>query len=100
MEHPRCPHCNKEQGRNIEADTRSIEKPSDNDFNVCAYCGEISIFQNDGKSLRKILDTDKKFIKENMDVFRNVMNISAKIKTDRSLEGLKVFNKAFRRNNN
>jgi len=96
---PICPDCGKEQGRNIEAETRNIEKPSNNDLNVCAYCGNISMFLNDGKSLRKINDADKDFIKKNKAIFREVMNISSKIKTERALEALKVFNKAYKRNN-
>ena len=95
-----CPNCGKELNGNFSVESRSFEKPGDDDFNVCAECGEISVFCDNGESLRKIIDADKKYIKENMDVFKNVMNISAKIKTDKALESLKVFNKAYKRNIN
>jgi DNA-directed RNA polymerase subunit RPC12/RpoP len=96
---PICPDCGKEQDGNTEAETKKIEKPSNNDLNVCAYCGNISMFLNDGKSLRKINDMDKDFIKQNKAVFREVMNISCKIKSERAVEALKVFNKTYKRNN-
>lgn len=100
MEYPRCPNCQKEQMGNFPLDAQYKKKPSDNDFNVCAHCGSISMFMNEGKSLRKINDMDKDFIKQNKETFRDVMNISSKIKTDRAVEALKVFNNTYKRNNN
>jgi hypothetical protein len=95
-----CPHCNKDQDASYSVEHKDYMKPDDNDFNVCAYCGGVSLFCNKGNSLRKISDTDKQFLKENQEVFNKITNISVRIKNDIKLSSLKVFNKSFTSNLN
>jgi hypothetical protein len=75
-------------------------QPDDNDFNACAYCGEISVFCDKGKSLRKISDLDKQFLKENEEVFNNILALSNRIKNDLARRSVKVLNKSFKINYN
>lgn len=95
-----CPYCDSELDANYCVEHKGYAKPKDHDFNVCAYCGEISLFTHSGDSLRKIFGSDKDFLKENEQVFNNVKLISLKVKNDIALKALKVFNNRLKVNLN
>ena len=97
---PICPHCDEELGANYSVEHKDYLQPEDDDFNACAYCGEISLFCDGGKALRKITDSDKKFLEENPEVFNNIQSLSARIKNDLAIRSLKVFNNSYRSNLN